>query len=126
MQAVSMAFLHPIVGAKDSPSHVLRGLQPSEDRVSLGAAGTSLEQIRGVIGEMGQLIAWAQLRSAGRQGSADADVLVDFGGSVTSWGADLLAAAHACAAQVRADWKDYCEAFDAGAMALPAQKRGDR
>jgi uncharacterized protein (DUF2252 family) len=126
MQAVSMAFLHPIVGAKDSPSHVLRGLQPSEDRVSLGAAGTSLEQIRGVIGEMGQLIAWAQLRSAGRQGSADADVLVDFGGSVTSWGADLLAAAHACAAQVSADWKDYCEAFDAGAMALPAQKRGDR
>lgn len=123
MQAVSMAFLHPIVGAKDSPSHVLRGLQPSEDRVSLGAAGTSLEQIRGVIGEMGQLIAWAQLRSAGRQGSADADVLVDFGGSVTSWGADLLAAAHACAAQVRADWKDYCEAFDAGAMALPAPKK---
>lgn len=123
MQAVSMAFLHPIVGAKDSPSHVLRGLQPSEDRVSLGAAGTSLEQIRGVIGEMGQLIAWAQLRSAGRQGSADADVLVDFGRSVTSWGADLLAAAHACAAQVRADWKDYCEAFDAGAMALPAPKK---
>jgi uncharacterized protein (DUF2252 family) len=123
MQAVSMAFLHPIVGAKDSSSHVLRGLQPSEDRVSLGAAGTSLEQIRGVIGEMGQLIAWAQLRSAGRQGSADADVLVDFGGSVTSWGADLLAAAHACAAQVRADWKDYCEAFDAVAMALPAPKK---
>jgi len=102
---------------------VLRGLQPSEDRVSLGAAGTSLEQVRGVIGDMGQLIAWAQLRSAGRQGSAAADALVDFGGSAKSWGGDLLAAAHACAAQVRSDWKDYCEAFDAGAMALPPPKR---
>jgi len=127
MQAVSMAFLHPIVPADDTASScVLRGLQPSEDRVSLGAAGTSLEQVRGVIGDMGQLIAWAQLRSAGRQGSAAADALVDFGGSAKSWGGDLLAAAHACAAQVRSDWRDYCEAFDAGAMALPGQKRGDR
>ncbi|MFM9928021.1 DUF2252 family protein [Variovorax sp. H27-G14] len=117
MQAVSMAFLHPIVEGKSS--YVLRGLQPSEDRVSLGAPGTSLAQISGVIGEMGQLIAWAQLRSAGRQGSADADALVEFGGSEKAWCGDLLAAAHACAAQVRADWKTYCEAFDAGAFALP-------
>ncbi len=124
MQAVSMAFLHPIVEGKSS--YVLRGLQPSEDRVSLGAAGTSLAQIRGVIGDMGQLIAWAQLRSAGMQGAADADALVEFGGSAKAWCGDLLTAAHACAAQVRADWKTYCEAIDAGAFALPPQIRGDR
>lgn len=118
MQAVSMAFLHPIVGAgKVSPSWVLRGLQPSEDRVSLDARRNSLAQIRGVIDEMGQLVAWAQLRSAGRQGSAVADALVDFGGSAKTWRNDLLEAAHACAAQVEADWKAYCMAFDAGAFA---------
>lgn len=122
MQAVSMAFLHPIMGAKNSAPYVLRGLQPSEDRVSLGAAGISLEQIRGVIDDMGQLMAWAQLRSAGRQGSASADALVDFGASEKAWCGDLLAAAHACAAQVRADWKDYCVAFDAGAMAVAQPK----
>uniref|UniRef100_UPI000D3912B3 DUF2252 domain-containing protein n=1 Tax=unclassified Variovorax TaxID=663243 RepID=UPI000D3912B3 len=124
MQAVSMAFLHPVVpaaGAQPSASpalsYVLRGLQPSEDRVSLGAAGISLAQIRGVIGGMGQLVAWAQLRSAGRQGSAPADALIDFGHAATSWRDDLLAAAQQCAGQVRQDWKAYSEAFDAGAFA---------
>ncbi|MGJ7609567.1 MULTISPECIES: DUF2252 domain-containing protein [unclassified Variovorax] len=118
MQAVSMAFLHPIVGATaTSASYVLRGLQPSEDRVSLDARRNSLAQISGVIREMGQLVAWAQLRSAGRQGSAVADVLVDYGGSAKSWRNDLLEAAHECAAQVEKDWKAYSAAFDAGTMA---------
>jgi uncharacterized protein (DUF2252 family) len=115
MQAVSMAFLQPVVDAKakaSSPSYVLRGLQPSEDRVTLDARRSSLAQIGGVIGQMGQLMAWAQLRSAGRQGSAIADALIDFGGSAASWRGDLLAAAHQCAAQVEKDWKAYSEAYD--------------
>jgi uncharacterized protein (DUF2252 family) len=115
MQAVSMAFLQPVVDAKakaSSPSYVLRGLQPSEDRVTLDARHSSLAQIGGVIGQMGQLMAWAQLRSAGRQGSAIADALIDFGGSAASWRGDLLAAAHQCAAQVEKDWKAYSEAYD--------------
>lgn len=95
---------------------MLRGLQPSEDRVSLDVKRTSPDQIRGVTDEMGQLMAWAQLRSSGRQGSATADALIDFGGSAKSWRKDLMAAAHQCAAQVVKDWKDYCGAYDAGAM----------
>jgi len=124
MQAVSMAFLQPIVGAKASSgtSYVLRGLQPSEDRVNLDVKRTSLGEIGGVIDEMGQLMAWAQLRSSGRQGSAIADALIDFGRSAKSWRKDLMDAAHQCATQVETDWKDYCEAYDAGAMALPKSK----
>lgn len=118
MQAVSMAFLQPIVeGTKSSSTpYVLRGLQPSEDRVNLDVKRTSLDQIRGVTDEMGQLMAWAQLRSSGRQGSAIADALIDFGGSAKSWRKDLMAAAHQCTAQAVKDWKDYCEAYDAGEM----------
>lgn len=118
MQAVSMAFLQPIAGAgaDAAASYVLRGLQPSEDRVSLDVKRTSPDQIRGVTDEMGQLMAWAQLRSSGRQGSATADALIDFGGSAKTWRKDLMAAAHQCAAQVVKDWKDYCGAYDAGAM----------
>ena len=117
IQAVSMAFLHPIAGRKSS--YVLRGLQPSEDRVMLDVHRTRLADIRGVIAEMGQLMAWAQLRSSGRQGSAIADALIDFGASAKSWRRDLLDAAHQCAAQVEKDWAVYCEAYDAGQMALP-------
>ncbi|AVQ84168.1 MULTISPECIES: DUF2252 domain-containing protein [unclassified Variovorax] len=118
MQAVSMAFLQPIAGPgpNAAASYVLRGLQPSEDRVSLDVKRTSPDQIRGVTDEMGQLMAWAQLRSSGRQGSATADALIDFGGSAKSWRKDLMAAAHQCAAQVVKDWEDYCGAYDAGAM----------
>lgn len=120
MQAVSMAFLQPVVaadvGVKGDASYVLRGLQPSEDRVNLDVRRSSLAQIGGVIGQMGQLMAWAQLRSAGRQGSAIADALIDFGGSAASWRGDLLAAAHQCAAQVEKDWKAYSEAYDAKAI----------
>ncbi|WP_454907323.1 DUF2252 domain-containing protein [Variovorax gossypii] len=124
MQAVSMAFLQPIVGAGPdaAASYVLRGLQPSEDRVSLDVKRASLDQIRGVTDEMGQLMAWAQLRSSGRQGSATADALIDFGGSAKSWRKDLMAAAHHCAAQVVKDWEDYCGAYDAGAM-VPAKEK---
>lgn len=117
MQAVSMDFLHPIVDGKSS--YVLRGLQLSEDRVDLAVRHIGLGQIRGVIAEMGQLMAWAHLRSSGRQGSAIADALVDFGASARSWRRDLLDAAQQCAAQVEADWVAYCEAYDAGKMALP-------
>jgi len=109
-----MAFLHPIVTRKRS--YVLRGLQPSKDRVSLDVHRTRPADIRAVLSDMGQLVAWAQLRSAGRQGSAIADALVDFGASVKSWRGDLLDAAHQCAAQVARDWAAYCEAYDAGAM----------
>ena len=115
MQAVSMAFLHPIVDGKSS--YVLRDLQPSEDRVSLDVRRTGLGQVSGVIEEMGQLMAWAHLRSSGRQGSAIADELIDFGTSARSWRRDLLDAAHQCAAQVENDWKAYCQAHDAGKMA---------
>jgi len=97
---------------------VLRGLQPSEDRVALEVHRSKPDQIRGVIHEMGQLMAWAQLRSSGRQGSAIADALVDFGASGKTWHGGLLDAAHQCAGQVAEDWKVYSEAFDDGAMAL--------
>ncbi|SDZ72149.1 Uncharacterized conserved protein, DUF2252 family [Variovorax sp. YR266] len=120
MQAVSMAFLHPIVDGKSS--YVLRDLQPSEDRVTLDVRHTGLDQVRDVIGEMGQMMAWAHLRSSGRQGSAIADALVDFGASAKSWRRDLLDAAHQCAAQVESDWEVYSEAYDAGAM-VPAKAK---
>lgn len=100
MQAVPIAYLHALEST--SASWVLRELQPTEDRVALAAHETTPAALDSWVRSMGQLLAWAQLRSAGRQGSATADALVAFGAQ-PAWQSQLLSAATAQAAQVRAD-----------------------
>lgn len=104
MQAASMAFLHAVAIGRDA--FVLRELQPGEDRVDLDRARDSLDRFREVIHTMADVVAWAQLRSAGRQGSADADALVAFG-IARSWRRPLVAASRRAARQVVADWEMF-------------------
>jgi len=117
MQAVSVAFLHPVTFGERS--FMLRALQPTEDRVPLDASRSGPEAIAEVMRSMGGIVASAQLRSGGRDGSAIADDLICFGQS--KWRKALLGAAQDCAGQVRKDWADYCTAFDAGAFSASAQ-----
>ncbi len=113
LQAVSVAFLQPVfVG--ESP-YVLRGLQPSEDRVELDRSRQSMGELGQLVGTMGRIVAWAQLRSSGREGSATADELIDFG-QRRKWQESLLGASQDCAAQVRADSATFDAAFDDGAF----------
>jgi uncharacterized protein (DUF2252 family) len=75
MQAVSMAFLHPV--RMNAQSFVLRALQPSEDRVALAQRrdiGGAAAQPRHRDGRMRRLGTAAQ---RGRGGSAIADELID-------------------------------------------------
>lgn len=114
VQAAPMAFLHPIERRRSS--YVLRGLQPSEDRVALYESGVEFGKIRSVIEEMGRIVAWGQLRSSGRQGSAIADELIAFGSTRKAWHDELIGAARRCAKLVRKDWKSFCAAYDAGGL----------
>ena len=116
MQAVGLGLLMPVnFGGKP---FVLRALQPGEDRLDLG----SLTQHRGgglshSLVTMGRLIAWAQLRSAGRQGSARADEFIDFGRrgrGPGKWRDRLVQASSDAAAQVREDAALFDQACDAG------------
>jgi len=111
MQAVSMAFLQPVT-MKDKP-FILRALQPSEDRVTLDGSVSTLEEVRKVIQVMGEIVASAQLRSSGRQGSANADELIEFAQG-KEWMKPLLKLSQKCAKQVNEDWKTYSKAYDAG------------
>jgi uncharacterized protein (DUF2252 family) len=126
LQAAPMAFLHALplggqtggqaTGAPTAePTGVLRGLQPSQDRVTLDRRGQRLADIASVLCTMGRLLAWAQLRSASRQGAAGADELVDFG-QRSKWRSKLLDAAQACALQVQADAHTFNQAYDDGAF----------
>lgn len=118
MQAVSMAFLQPV--ALGETAYILRGLQPSEDRVALdGGHGRKLRRLEAVLRAMGELTAWAQLRSSGRNGSANADALIDVGQNPW-WQPPLLALAEHCAEQVIQDWQCYAAAYDDGAYAISA------
>jgi uncharacterized protein (DUF2252 family) len=114
MQAVSMAFLHAL--GDGQRSYVLRALLPSEDRVTLDRAETSMADFAAVAQTMGMVTASAHLRSAGRDGSANADALLDFGHR-NKWRTALLGIALECAEQVQRDWSGYCEAYDDGAFA---------
>jgi uncharacterized protein (DUF2252 family) len=113
LQAVPMAFLHPIEEGK--AAYVLRALQPSEDRLALGARSARGQRLQAAIVQMGHCLAWAHLRSGGRQGSAVADELIAFG-QAQRWRKSLLACAQQCATQTQRDWATYAQAFDDGAF----------
>ena len=69
-----------------------------------------LEQLVTVIA---QLVAWGQLRSAGRQNTADAPALMSFARASSDWRAELLSYARSYAAQVNADYQAFCAALKA-------------
>ncbi len=115
MQAISPAFFRAVnMGRK---SYILRGLQPTQDRVALTEWDGKLERLEGVLEAMGKLTAWSQLRSSGRQGSATADQLMTFS-EKRRWPAELRTLAKDATKQVRRDWKTYAKAYDQGAFKL--------
>jgi uncharacterized protein (DUF2252 family) len=76
MQVVDHAFLFPV--AYQGTPCVLKGLQPTEDRVAIGDWGKKLDRLREVVRTMGQVLAWDQLRASGRNGAATVDQLIQF------------------------------------------------
>ena len=113
MQAVPMAFLHPVVF--DGQAFVLRALQPSADRLALSASRHKAATLVDVVTALGRLVAWAQLRSSGRDGSASADEWIDFG-KREKWKGRLLDASHDFAARTERDFADFSAAFDDAAL----------
>jgi hypothetical protein len=63
----------------------------------------------------GRLLAWAQLRSSGREGSATADELIAWGNR-RKWQQKLHDLAKACATQCQRDAATFATAFDDGAF----------
>ena len=112
LQGTSPAMLHDLAGSPRS--HVLRALQPTEDKIQLGSKGVSAAAMAGLVVDMGKLLAWAHLRGSGQQGAAAIDELRAAGPAITQAKAALVRAAGACATQVVADWNAYRTACNAG------------
>jgi uncharacterized protein (DUF2252 family) len=109
MQAVSMAFLHPV--QYGSTVGVLRNLQPAEDRITLARSGQSVAALEAAIRTMGQILAWAQLRSARHMGSEPVEALIDFSRE-TRWQKALLSLSEDSAEQVRKAAAVFNAAYD--------------
>lgn len=116
-QAVPPAFLS--VANIGERSYVLKELLPSQDRVALNQWNGKLQRLEGVIQTMAQVVAWAHLRSSGRQGSATADEWITFGNNANTWRSGLLDYAQTYAQQVVRDW----QAFRADFKSQPTETR---
>ncbi|MEH1888681.1 MAG: DUF2252 family protein [Nostoc sp.] len=106
VQGTPPALLAMIVDG--NKSYVLRELQPEEDRVSLQAWDGKLERLNKLMQTMGEVIAWDQLRSGGRQGSAIADDLIKFA-HLSDWRNQILEYAISYYKQVELDYQEFCQ-----------------
>jgi uncharacterized protein (DUF2252 family) len=109
MQAICPALLRPL--AMHDKSYVLRELQPTEDRLALEHWHGKVPRLRRVMVTIGHLVAWAQLRSASRNGAAVVDELIAFG-KESRWHRELLRAAKAYSVIVQRDWRQFTRASD--------------
>jgi uncharacterized protein (DUF2252 family) len=105
VQAVPPALLQAL--SFQGESYVLRELQPTQDKLSLGRWNHKLDRLRQVVQRMGAIAAWGQLRSGGRDRSAIADELIDFAAS-SQWQEPLMAYAQRYTDQVEADYQEFC------------------
>jgi len=109
MQAVSPALLHAV--SLDGGHFVLRELQPTEDRLALQHWHGKLGRLGRVMTTIGRLVAWAQLRSSSRDGSARIDDLIAFA-EQRGWRRALVRAAAEYTKRVESDWRVFADAPD--------------
>ncbi len=113
MQNVSPALL----GAAqfNDESYAIKEMQPTADKIDFMVIRNRFNSISRVIEDMAVLTASAQLRSAGRQGSAIADELIAFGKDAT-WQKPLIEYAKSYAAQVKKDYRDFVNDYNKGLL----------
>jgi uncharacterized protein (DUF2252 family) len=108
-QAIAPAFLSAVT--YQNKPFVLKGLQPTQDRLALEGWNGKLKRMEQVIRSMGEIVAWSHLRGGGRAGSAIADEWITFGNQ-RDWQSPLLKYATGYAPIIEADWGKYCRKYD--------------
>lgn len=113
-QAVPPALLQAVTFA--SNPFVFKELQPTSDRLDLDAVAKDGDKFAVAITTMASLLAWVHLRASGRMTSPPSDELVAYAQDKSA-PRTILQAAKAMEKSTRADWNEYCRAFDAGKFA---------
>jgi len=97
----------------DGIAYTIQELQPEEDKLNFTIVVRHEKDVLRVIKDMALLTASAQLRSAGRQGSAIADELIAFGNEA-EWQRRLIQYAIDYAAQVNKDYQSFLHDYQNG------------
>jgi uncharacterized protein (DUF2252 family) len=118
MQAVTPALLTTVTIAECA--FTLKELQPTADGIDVKQWDRKPRRLERAVRTMGDILAWNQARSSGRQGSAMTDDLIRFGQDA-SWREPLLHYAQQYAAQVSADYRAFCAAYDKKAFVVKKQ-----
>jgi uncharacterized protein (DUF2252 family) len=108
-QAIAIACLNTI--EINGSHYIIRELQPSEDRVDLEQECDRPKKIKQLMISLGQIVAWSLLRSSGRQGSANADELIEFARS-SKWRKKAIEYAEDYSKQLELDWQKFCRATE--------------
>jgi uncharacterized protein (DUF2252 family) len=111
MQNVSPALLG--ITSFKGVAYIIKEMQPIADKIDFLVIRDRFKDIECVIQDMALLTASAQLRSAGRQGSALPDELIAHG-QEEDWQAGLITYAENYSAQVQKDYQEYFAAFKSG------------
>jgi uncharacterized protein (DUF2252 family) len=111
MQNISPALLRPVLF--NDESYVIKEMQPTADKINFATLENRFDDMEEVLENMALLTASAQLRSSGRQGSANADELMAFARE-EAWIPTIIEYARQYANQVKADYKQYLAAYTAG------------
>ena len=109
VQASTPAFLNPIKLGKKW--FVMKELQPLEDKVNFTDMEKSQEKLMNLLIEMGEIVAWNNLRSGGRQGSAIADTLIKFGEKLYKTEDEIIEYAEGYADTIRKYYKEYKKGY---------------
>jgi uncharacterized protein (DUF2252 family) len=100
----------------DERSYILREMQPMEDKVNMEPVAGKLHRLEQLVKMIAKVIAWGQLRSAGRQGAADANQMKDFAHAPFDWQKELVDYARDYAVQVNEDYRTFCVAWNDGQL----------
>jgi uncharacterized protein (DUF2252 family) len=117
MQARTSAFLQPAILL--GKPFVFHELQPAEDRLEIDALLAKPRRFAATIDSCARIVAWNQLRAAGRKGASDVDALIKFAAQ-DDWQRELLAAAGECAAMVERDYASFETAWRKRDVSLSA------
>ena len=113
MQAISPALLHAV--SIDSKFYVLRELMPTQDKLDLKKWKGAVDDLDILARDLGFLVAWAELRSSGRGGSAIIDELIEFAAK-TKWQRSVIDYAEHYQEIACRDWKVFRNAYRDGAF----------
>ena len=113
MQSVSAAHLSSTIF--DNEPYIIKELQPIEDKIDFNIIKNSKRDIAQIIADMAILVASAQIRSTGRQGSATTDDLIAFGAD-DSWHTGLLNYAEEYAKTVKHDYDAFLSDYNSGLL----------